>query len=162
MGDGGDESAPGAAGEVLDVADQFAVARRAGAEDADGGGQRRRQAGARAVRVATTQSALVLHPLRLSPFRLRELRRDHHQAKVDHEERADLPPFHHNNVLLNRQSKWLHKSVQILNSILILVLLMLVVFILDIYMTCSSPSMRNCISYILTDWLCYCHFANDL
>jgi len=79
---------------VLDVADHLAVARRAGAEDADRSGDRRRQAGTGAVRVATTQRALVLHALRLASLRLRELSGDHDQAKVDHEERTDLaPPF---------------------------------------------------------------------
>jgi len=31
-----------------------------------------------------------MHTFRLSTLRLRELRRDHHQAEVDHEERTDL------------------------------------------------------------------------
>lgn len=65
--------------EVRDEADDLAVAvwRLRVGEAA----QRRRRVEARALR---------LHLGRLASLRLRELRRDHDQAQVDHEERPDL------------------------------------------------------------------------
>ena len=65
--------------EVRDEADDLAVA--VGRLRVGEAAQRRRRVEARALR---------LHLGRLAPLRLRELRRDHNQAQVDHEERADL------------------------------------------------------------------------
>lgn len=53
VGDSGTEAAPRSPGEVFGVAEHLAVARSPSAEHADGGGQRRGHADARAVRVPT-------------------------------------------------------------------------------------------------------------
>ena len=89
--DGRSEAAPGSASEVFDVADHLAITRRAVAEHAHRGRQRRRHADAGAVRVTTPHGTLMLHPLRLPTLRLWELSGDYHQAKVDHEECTNLP-----------------------------------------------------------------------
>jgi len=83
------ESALCQADKVADNGEKLFVA--AGGGGLDAGSARH---GAGGARLAAVSSPLDGHALRLALLRLRELRRDDDQTKIDHEERPDLTRIH--------------------------------------------------------------------